>query len=70
MMSVYKDMNTRDLFQRRTTNERGETEWKDSTIIRAAKEGSLLLLDNIQNLSPGSLSVIQVLKHFLVLLDS
>jgi MoxR-like ATPase len=58
-IQLYKDMSARDLLQRRSTNQSGDTVWIDSPIVQAAKTGSLLVLDGIHRLAPGTLSIVQ-----------
>ena len=58
-MTLFNEISTRDLFQRRITNEKGETSWEDSSLIRGAKEGNLVVLDNADRLEYGLLSALQ-----------
>jgi MoxR-like ATPase len=58
---LYKDMSARDLLQRRSTNLSGDTIWENSPLVKAAIEGSIAILDQIEVLSFGTLSSIQQL---------
>ena len=58
-MCCYKEMTSRDLVQRRSTNERGETVWQDTQLVRSAKEGGVCVIDGIDRLSEGLLSSLQ-----------
>eukprot|EP00931_Biecheleriopsis_adriatica_P049533 TRINITY_DN28660_c0_g1_i1.p1 TRINITY_DN28660_c0_g1~~TRINITY_DN28660_c0_g1_i1.p1 ORF type:complete len:1540 (+),score=355.44 TRINITY_DN28660_c0_g1_i1:29-4621(+) len=51
----FKDLLSRDLLQRRSTDARGNTEWRDSPLVQAAVRGELAVLDGIQRLPAGSL---------------
>jgi MoxR-like ATPase len=55
-LQLYRDMTTRDLWQRRATDERGNTRWSDSALLDAAEHGQLLLLDGVQQLRPDALA--------------
>ena len=55
-LQLYRDMTTRDLWQRRTTDEHGNTRWSDSALLDAAEHGQLLLLDGVQQLRPDALA--------------
>ncbi len=43
-IQLYKDMSARDLLQRRSTNQNGDTVWIDSPIVQAAKTVLLFTL--------------------------
>ncbi|KAJ3126154.1 von Willebrand factor A domain-containing protein 8 [Physocladia obscura] len=58
---LYKDMSARDLLQRRSTNLQGDTIWESSALIKAAIEGSVAVLDQIEVAAEGVLSSIQSL---------
>lgn len=47
---LYPEMSARDLLQHRATLPNGDTEWRNSPLVRAALEGHLLLLDGLQRL--------------------
>eukprot|EP00026_Physarum_polycephalum_P000717 Phypoly_transcript_00718.p1 GENE.Phypoly_transcript_00718~~Phypoly_transcript_00718.p1 ORF type:complete len:1304 (+),score=248.57 Phypoly_transcript_00718:258-4169(+) len=47
---LYKDMAVRDLLQTRWTDEKGDTKWTMSNLVRAALDGGLALLDNVHRL--------------------
>ncbi|CAE8603569.1 unnamed protein product, partial [Polarella glacialis] len=49
-------MLARDLLQRRTTDQKGNTEWHDSPLVNAAVHGELAVLDGVHRLAAGSLS--------------
>jgi len=51
----YKDMISRDLLQRRTTDPSGNTRWHDSALVEAAVSGELAVLDGIERLASGTL---------------
>lgn len=55
-MFLYADMSARDLVQRRTTSQTGETLWMDSPLTRAIRTGRLCILDGIHRLSLGTLT--------------
>ncbi|XP_032588947.1 von Willebrand factor A domain-containing protein 8 isoform X2 [Drosophila mojavensis] len=62
-MMLYEDMTSRDLIQQRVTNEVGDTIWRDSPLIRAAKTGSVAILNGIQRLHRSTVPVLQRLIH-------
>ena len=51
----YKDMGARDFLQRRVTDDRGNTGWKDSALVDAALRGDLAVLDGVDRLPRGLL---------------
>ncbi len=51
-------MSARDLLQRRTTTDQGETVWVDSPIVAGMREGRLVVLDGVHRLAPGVLAVL------------
>ncbi|TPX40629.1 hypothetical protein SeLEV6574_g06527 [Synchytrium endobioticum] len=59
LIPLYTDMSARDLMQRRSTNLMGDTIWDNSPLAKAAIEGSIAILDQIQVLSFGTLAAIQ-----------
>ena len=60
-LHLFKDMTSRDLLQRRTTDSKGNTIWINSIIIDAALSGGLLILDNIHVLPSYMLHSIRTL---------
>jgi von Willebrand factor A domain-containing protein 8 len=60
---VFKDLTSRDLVQRRSTDSLGNTVWADSPLITAAKTGRMAVLDGIHRLSPDTLATLQRLIH-------
>ncbi|CAK0844962.1 unnamed protein product [Prorocentrum cordatum] len=60
-LHVYKDMTSRDLFQRRGTDERGDTHWDPSPLLVAALTGGLCVLDGLQRLRPDTTAALQTL---------
>jgi von Willebrand factor A domain-containing protein 8 len=59
LFSLYKDMTARDLLQRRTTDQQGNTIWEPSPVVEAAINGDLVVLDGLDRLSPDTLSALQ-----------
>jgi hypothetical protein len=57
----FKDMSSRDLLQRRTTDSHGNTEWHHSTLVQAALHGGLCVLDGVDRLPPSTLACIRSL---------
>lgn len=58
-MYLYEDMSARDLLQIRRTNERGDTYWEDTILIKALLNGDFIILDGIDKLNPSTFSVLQ-----------
>ncbi|KAJ3386110.1 von Willebrand factor A domain-containing protein 8, partial [Entophlyctis sp. JEL0112] len=58
---LYKDMSARDLLQRRSTNLKGDTVWENSALVKAAIEGSIAVLDQIEVAADGVIASIQSL---------
>ena len=52
-------MTSRDLLQQRTTLPNGDTVWRPSSLVVAALQGHLAVLDGIHRINPGTLSVLQ-----------
>ncbi|CAJ1338143.1 unnamed protein product [Effrenium voratum] len=48
-------MSSRDLLQRRATNDLGDTVWVDSPLVRAARSGALCILDGAHRLKGDAL---------------
>lgn len=63
MVMLYADMTARDLLQQRITDEKGNTLWRSSQLVNAAKEGKLLVLDGLHRLHSSTLSALQRLIH-------
>jgi von Willebrand factor A domain-containing protein 8 len=61
LICCYKDMTSRDLLQRRRTDEAGNTRWHTSPLAAAALEGQLAVLDGVNRLTSDALSVISSL---------
>lgn len=57
-MVLYQDMTARDFVQQRTTTPTGDTVWRDSPLVRAAKEGSIAVLDGIHRMHSSTISVL------------
>lgn len=51
-------MTARDLLQRRTTDEHGNTRWEATPLVSAALTGKLVVLDGIQRLRNDTLGVV------------
>eukprot|EP00123_Amoebidium_parasiticum_P006917 comp17745_c0_seq1/m.17730 comp17745_c0_seq1/g.17730 ORF comp17745_c0_seq1/g.17730 comp17745_c0_seq1/m.17730 type:complete len:1028 (-) comp17745_c0_seq1:445-3528(-) len=62
-MFMYQDMTSRDLLQQRATLSNGDTIWKPSPLVSAARAGHLLLLDGVHHVNAGTLTVLQRLIH-------
>ncbi|CAI8045681.1 von Willebrand factor A domain-containing protein 8, partial [Geodia barretti] len=56
---LYQDMTSRELLQQRSTLPNGDTTWRTSPLVNAAREGKLALLDGVHRLHPGTLSVLK-----------
>ncbi|GFS38586.1 von Willebrand factor A domain-containing protein 8 [Nephila pilipes] len=63
MVMLYNDMTARDLLQQRITDEKGNTLWRSSQLVQAARTGKLLVLDGLQRLHSSTFSVLQRLVH-------
>eukprot|EP01062_Namystynia_karyoxenos_P006370 TRINITY_DN1222_c0_g1_i1.p1 TRINITY_DN1222_c0_g1~~TRINITY_DN1222_c0_g1_i1.p1 ORF type:complete len:1879 (+),score=516.05 TRINITY_DN1222_c0_g1_i1:79-5637(+) len=57
-LTLYRDMTSRDLLQRRETLPDGATVWRDSCVATAARLGRVVVLDGADRLVPGSLAVL------------
>ena len=44
---LYEELTSRDLLQRRCTNQQGNTSWLDSPLVAAARAGDLVILDGV-----------------------
>ncbi|XP_017094765.2 von Willebrand factor A domain-containing protein 8 [Drosophila bipectinata] len=62
-MMLYEDMTSRDLVQQRITSPQGDTIWRDSPLVRAAKTGSVAVLNGLHRLHKSTASVLQRLIH-------
>nr|XP_023681264.1 von Willebrand factor A domain-containing protein 8 isoform X2 [Paramormyrops kingsleyae] len=60
---LYQDMTGRDLLQQRYTLPNGDTAWRVSPLVSAAREGKLVLLDGIHRVNLGTLAVLSRLIH-------
>ena len=61
LFTLYKDLSSRDLLQRRSTDTSGSTSWEPSPLIEAALEGQVCVLDGVEKLSAGALKTLQQL---------
>ncbi|CAE8599856.1 unnamed protein product, partial [Polarella glacialis] len=52
---LHEEMSSRDLLQRRATDTAGATVWADSPLVRAARNGSLCILDGAHRLRGDAL---------------
>ncbi|KAJ3223480.1 von Willebrand factor A domain-containing protein 8 [Clydaea vesicula] len=68
---MYRDLSSRDLLQRRGTSGVGDTSWEYSPLVKAAIEGSIAVLDGIEVLSFGTISILKtlILERFCFLPD-
>eukprot|EP01064_Diplonema_japonicum_P007129 TRINITY_DN1484_c1_g3_i2.p1 TRINITY_DN1484_c1_g3~~TRINITY_DN1484_c1_g3_i2.p1 ORF type:complete len:1838 (+),score=402.93 TRINITY_DN1484_c1_g3_i2:53-5515(+) len=62
-MFMYGDMTARDLVQRRITDSEGNTRWNAGPVIKAAREGSLLILDGVNRVPGDLLTALAPLLH-------
>lgn len=62
-MVLYQDMTARDLIQQRTTKVNGDTVWRDSVLVRAARAGHIAVLDGIHRIHSSTISVLHRLVH-------
>lgn len=60
---LYRDMLHRELFQRRSTDEEGNTIWEPSPLVTAARNGKVCILDNMETLPQGMLSALSSLLN-------
>lgn len=58
-MQLYKDLNSKDLIQQRSTDKEGNTIWIDSPLVEAARLGYWIILDNMHNIGNSTLSILQ-----------
>ncbi|XP_068159002.1 von Willebrand factor A domain-containing protein 8 isoform X1 [Drosophila tropicalis] len=62
-MMLYEDMTSRDLVQQRITSPKGDTIWRDSPLVRAAKTGSVVILNGLHRLHKSTATVLQRIIH-------
>ncbi|CAD6193433.1 unnamed protein product [Caenorhabditis auriculariae] len=63
-MVLHQDMNSRELIQRRSMKENGDTFWEDSQLVRAARGGLVCVLDGVEAVSSSVLqSLSQLVYH-------
>jgi MoxR-like ATPase len=56
---LFKDMSSRDLLQRRSTDAEGNTVWHTAEIVNAALTGGLAILDGLERVPPATLQVLR-----------
>ncbi|GMH53310.1 hypothetical protein TrRE_jg2991, partial [Triparma retinervis] len=61
LFTLYKDLSSRDLLQRRSTSPTGSTTWSPSPLVSAALKGEVCVLDGVDKLGPGALKTLQQL---------
>ncbi|OLQ07812.1 von Willebrand factor A domain-containing protein 8 [Symbiodinium microadriaticum] len=54
----FKDLLARDLLQRRTTDQVGQTQWQDSALVQAAIGGDIAVLDGLHRLAHGHVAIL------------
>lgn len=57
-MVLYQDMTARDFVQQRTTTASGDTVWRDSPLIFAAKMGHIAVLDGIHRIHNSTIAIL------------
>uniref|UniRef100_F1KQG7 VWFA domain-containing protein n=1 Tax=Ascaris suum TaxID=6253 RepID=F1KQG7_ASCSU len=62
-MTLYQDMNSRELLQERRMLPNGDTVWEDSVLVDCAKKGRLCILDGIERIHWSALEVLAPLIH-------
>lgn len=62
-VTLYKDMSARELIQMRNTKPNGDTEWLDSSLVKAAKNGTVIILDGLHRLHSSTMSILHRLIH-------
>lgn len=60
---LYQDMTARDFVQQRTTRINGDTVWRDSPLVRAARRGHVAVLDGLHRIHSSTLAVLHRLVH-------
>ncbi|XP_011213672.3 von Willebrand factor A domain-containing protein 8 [Bactrocera dorsalis] len=58
-MILYEDMTSRDLIQQRITSPEGDTVWRDSPLVRAARYGSIAVLNGVHRLHKSTVTALQ-----------
>lgn len=62
-ITLYKDMSARELIQSRNTKANGDTEWMDSSLVKAARNGWTIALDGLHRLHLSTMSILHRLVH-------
>jgi MoxR-like ATPase len=63
-MYLYKDMTSREILQRRSTDAAGNTQWTVGPLVQAAIEGAWCVLDGVDRLPSAALAAIaQLVRH-------
>lgn len=62
-ITLYKDMSARELIQSRNTKANGDTEWMDSSLVKAARGGWTIVLDGLHRLHLSTMSILHRLVH-------
>lgn len=62
-VTLYKDMSARELIQTRNTKINGDTEWIDSSLVKAAKNGTVIIIDGLHRLHSSTMSILHRLIH-------
>lgn len=62
-MVLYQDMTARDMIQQRTTKVNGDTVWRDSALVRAARAGHIAVLDGVHRIHSSTISALHRLVH-------
>ncbi|OQS05394.1 hypothetical protein THRCLA_02460 [Thraustotheca clavata] len=63
LFTLFQDMSSRDLYQRRATDDKGNTLWEDSPLMHAARMGHVAILDGIHRLHCDTLATLQRLMQ-------
>lgn len=61
LFSLHPDMTARDLLMVRGTNECGDTSWRETPLTRAARKGTMVVLDGIDKLRSDTLTSLALL---------
>lgn len=61
--SLYRDLGARDLLQRRATDAKGDTTWRDSPLVACARRGGVVVLDGVHRLHRDAAASLQRLFH-------